>query len=680
MKSWQVLCVVTALLGAGCSVGSSGGERTPDPVIDPNIAVDTRAAIVAETPPPPITGGTLIVIDQYTAIAADTDRDRVSIVDLQAREVIAHVALNAGDQPGRLVEGADGRVHIVLRGSGEVATLDVASASIVDRVQVCNAPRGVAYEAPTSQLHVACQGGQLITLNVDVDPASRVLRDVVIERTVTLNSDLRDVILRGDQLLVSRFKSAELLEVDRVNGVVTAERQLRHITQVRQQFSERGELSEEMREFDPTIAWRAVPVADGKVAMIHHRSMTSEIQLDDPHSTTPDDGLPLPPMNDNPYGGGSGSCESIVQSGVSVIDQDGVVTQTPSLANSVLPVDAVYDSRTNSLLVVNAGLHDPNAPTRFSGFNGGMGFPTEPNIDFGGGGTGGSFGGFDPSVGTSGSVTQVSLSNSANNDLFNSGDCVFSSIPVEGQPIAVALAGDGGTIVQSREPAMLMFVSAFGQEGSISLGGDSVFDTGHDVFHRDAGGGIACASCHAEGAEDGHVWTFSNFGERRTQAVNVGLEGTEPFHWSGDMPGLPVLVAEVFVQRMGGAQQTVERISALGGWLFAQQPSAPMRAANEPAVMRGHDLFNASEVGCVSCHSGAKLTNNETVDVGTGEPMQVPSLVGIAYRAPFIHTGCAPALRDRFIDTECGGGDRHGNTSQLSAGQVDDLVAYLESL
>jgi cytochrome c peroxidase len=146
------------------------------------------------------------------------------------------------------------------------------------------------------------------------------------------------------------------------------------------------------------------------------------------------------------------------------------------------------------------------------------------------------------------------------------------------------------------------------------------------------------------------------------------------------MPGLPTLVAEVFVQRMGGAQQTTERLNALGGWLFALHPSDPMRAANDPAVMRGHELFNASEVGCNGCHSGAKLTNNQTVDVGTGEPLQVPSLVGIAYRAPFLHNGCAPTLRDRFDDTACAGGDRHGNTSQLSTGQVDDLVAYLESL
>jgi cytochrome c peroxidase len=227
---------------------------------------------------------------------------------------------------------------------------------------------------------------------------------------------------------------------------------------------------------------------------------------------------------------------------------------------------------------------------------------------------------------------------------------------------------------------MLVFVGANGGNQTLALGGDSVLDTGHEVFHRDAGAGIACASCHAEGAEDGHVWNFSTFGARRTQAINVGLEGTEPFHWSGDMPELSVLVSEVFVRRMGGAQQSADRMSALSGWLFAQQPSAPLRAVDDAAAQRGHALFNAPEVGRNSCHSGEKLTNNESVDVGTGERFQVPSLVGIAYRAPCLHTGCAPTLRDRFTDTACGGGDQHGHTSQLTGDQIDDLVAYLETL
>ena len=37
-----------------------------------------------------------------------------------------------------------------------------------------------------------------------------------------------------------------------------------------------------------------------------------------------------------------------------------------------------------------------------------------------------------------------------------------------------------------------------------------------------------------------------------------------------------------------------------------------------------------------------------------------------------MHDGCAPTLKDRF--GPCGGGDKHGVTSKLTSGQVDDLV------
>ncbi len=64
--------------------------------------------------------------------------------------------------------------------------------------------------------------------------------------------------------------------------------------------------------------------------------------------------------------------------------------------------------------------------------------------------------------------------------------------------------------------------------------------------------------------------------------------------------------------------------------MFAAQAPAPIRAADDAAAQRGEALFHSREVGCGNCHSGAKLTNNATVDVGTGqrgEGFQVPSLV-----------------------------------------------------
>jgi hypothetical protein len=71
-------------------------------------------------------------------------------------------------------------------------------------------------------------------------------------------------------------------------------------------------------------------------------------------------------------------------------------------------------------------------------------------------------------------------------------------------------------------------------------------------------------------------------------------------------------------------------------------------------------------------------TNNALVFVGTGGMFKVPSLVGVAARAPYMHDGCAATLRDRF--GTCGGGDAHGRTSGLTEAQLADLAAFLESL
>ena len=49
-----------------------------------------------------------------------------------------------------------------------------------------------------------------------------------------------------------------------------------------------------------------------------------------------------------------------------------------------------------------------------------------------------------------------------------------------------------------------------------------------------------------------------------------------------------------------------------------------------------------------------------------GGAFQVPSLVGIGTRGPFMHDGCAATLRDRF-NPACGGA-QHGMTDKLTAG------------
>ncbi len=58
--------------------------------------------------------------------------------------------------------------------------------------------------------------------------------------------------------------------------------------------------------------------------------------------------------------------------------------------------------------------------------------------------------------------------------------------------------------------------------------------------------------------------------------------------------------------------------------------------------------------------------------------LQVPSLIGLWARAPYLHNGCAKTIGDRFsfvCNTV-----QHGNLKDLSHEDLGALTAYLETL
>jgi CxxC motif-containing protein (DUF1111 family) len=136
-------------------------------------------------------------------------------------------------------------------------------------------------------------------------------------------------------------------------------------------------------------------------------------------------------------------------------------------------------------------------------------------------------------------------------------------------------------------------------------------------------------------------------------------------------------MTEVFVGRMAGPNLSAEHIGTLSHWVDGIPAMPAMPVVDKAAVDRGSGLFKSS--GCAVCHVGALLTDNKTQDVGTGIPVQTPSLRGLAWRAPYLHTGCARTLGDRFT-ASCGGGDSHGAVSGLDSTQRADLIAYLDTL
>jgi DNA-binding beta-propeller fold protein YncE len=193
--------------------------------------------------------------------------------------------------------------------------------------------------------------------------------------------------------------------------------------------------------------------------------------------------------------------------------------------------------------------------------------------------------------------------------------------------------------------------------------------------------GVACATCHLDGQEDGHVWRFVE-GLRQTPSLVGGrLSGTAPYHWSGDAPTLEAAVAHA-VARVGGTGISGSPTQQLVA--FLQSLSAPVNPTRlgppSQGALRGEAVFHRA--GCDGCHSGEKLTDNASAHVGTDESdfpdagVNVPSLLGLARSAPYLHDGSAPTLRDRLEL----GSDRHGQLRGLAPGDLDDLVEYLERL
>jgi mono/diheme cytochrome c family protein len=344
-----------------------------------------------------------------------------------------------------------------------------------------------------------------------------------------------------------------------------------------------------------------------------------------------------------------GMCRGAMGAAVTNFSDTGPPTTSGQLMFTILPVDFAFSADGKQVAVVAAG----------------------STTTFGGPGS---------------SVTLMDASALADDN----GGCIFPSPPAPppgqdpvdfrppiGAPTAVAFDGLGRVVAQTREPARLEILSNHG--GTILLDETSRVDTGHSIFHSATAFGLACASCHPEGGDDGRVWRFQNLGLRRTQSLRGGILATAPFHWDGQLTDLGQLMGEVFTKRMGGPTLTDEQVKVLGSWLD-RIPLLPASAPADPAAVgRGKLLFQDPKVGCTTCHNGPALTNNMTVDVGTGQALQVPSLRGVGARAPYMHDGCAKTLLDRFTPS-CGGGDRHGVTSQLSGAQLADLVAYLETL
>ncbi len=544
--------------------------------------------------PPPLLGGSL-AIDGDIAVAGDPDRDRVLVVDLADDTLIAE---HRAGQPGRVVIG-DGRAYVTLRTEGVLLVLDLDDGRVRARHPVCAAPRGVALA--WDQVHVACAGGALVSLDRDGD----------IIRRLPLAPDLRDVVVAGGRLHVSRFRQPELITVNR-HGAVLARR-----------APETVGVADSDQPSAPTVAWRTIALPSGMIVMLHQRARLSPVPTDAPGG----------------YGGGFGGC------GTGIVTPEltaftSVILDRPPRSLGALPemtmaIDLAWIG--GRLAVAAPGDRDPFALRT--------------------------------------AYVDVDL-----DDPESWGPCAFTSgaLARPNDPRDhIALAEHRGDLIGLRlQPARLSDIDG---NPRVELGGEPVLDPGRMLFHADVGAGVACASCHPEGSEDGHPWRFEGIaGIRRTQELRGGLAGTAPFHWGGELRDMQHLMDEVMTHRMGGPLMPAEYTAAMVAWLDALPVErVDIIAPGDPVA--GGVIFEDATVGCAGCHSGPRYADDLHYDVGTGGEFVTPTLLGIGRRGSLMHDGCGETLADRF-EPGCGGGEAHGRTAHLTEGELDDLIAYLETL
>lgn len=622
---WSVLAAPLALGSLTACGPGDWASPSLDGAGDPPAASENRLfagqVTRSSTKVAPVAGGTLLIAKNGRAVAADPDRDQVHVVDLRAATVQS-VQLEEGDEPGRVVDGPGATAYVAARRGGVVVAVDL-TAGTAQRIAVCAAPRGLAYDEAHDKLFVACRSGVLAVIDTK--------RNQVIER-FRLDPDLRDVVLVGDELAVTRFKSAEVLVVSRQGELQRRARPALRSNQL-------GGAS-----VTPSVAYRALSAPGGGL-LVGHVEASDRL---------------LPSGAGAYYGAPCGG--SVADMSLSVVD-----TSAPA------PSQAGSSPEPTRLELT----------TRFSQALGGMAGPLDLAVSPDSSrlaivAAGNSW---VPSIRGGAPVPTLFVTNSRalgsdlglNVNCSGTGESV-DQVRTQGEAVAVAFDRDGGWVVQSREPAQLEL-----QGGKvIALASDHRFDTGLAMFHMNTGGGIACSSCHPEAGEDGHAWNFTA-GLRRSQSLEGGVSARAPFHWLGDLPSFDELFDEVMIKRMSlTASVSAEQRGALRDWLDSVPRQATADDLDAESVQRGQTLFASAKQGCASCHGGRDYTDNLAHDVGTGAAFVTPSLRGVGLRAPLFHDGCAATLTARF--GACGGGDAHGITSHLTSQDRADLVAFMQSL
>jgi hypothetical protein len=206
--------------------------------------------------------------------------------------------------------------------------------------------------------------------------------------------------------------------------------------------------------------------------------------------------------------------------------------------------------------------------------------------------------------------------------------------------------------------------------------GRRLFYSTSDSKMSQGGIGLSCATCHFDGRADGITWMFDR-GPRQTPSLAGKVSLTEPVRWGGERVSVADDVKQTSQGLMGGSGITEEDIDAVAAFVDSTRDVDAPLSPEDPNVIAGKAIFERSDVGCVACHNGPRLTNNLKYTMFGFDGVDTRSLVGISGSPPYLHDGSAKTLRDVLERARSG---EMGNTASLSEDEMFQLESYLKSL
>ncbi len=279
----------------------------------------------------------------------------------------------------------------------------------------------------------------------------------------------------------------------------------------------------------------------------------------------------------------------------------------------------------------------------------------------------------------------------------------FYRIKLGGRPMGLEPSSNNRTVyVVNHALDQLQIVDLESRQliASVSLGlpetspDAQLVHRGMEIFH-DAGRSLdqwySCRSCHLDGGSNAKAMDTWNDGTELTAKTVLPLfdvTRTGPWTWHGWQTDLDESIQNSFVSTMQGEAASPDDVRAVRAYLASlRRPNNPFHTQEQDAaavVAKGKQLFESTEVGCSSCHSGASFSDGEIHDVGLGgeadkyRGYNTPSLLGVYQKVRLLHDGRSKSLRD--VLTNWHTPQAVGGGAELNHEELDQLIAYLKTL